>query len=220
MSKDTSVDFTIVFQKGKLDELLKVKADYECNGLEKLLKLYTTNTITNMNLFNHEDRLRKYDNIPDIIDDYYGVRLDYYDQRKQFMMSHLEKQLSTLSNKAKYIQEVLEGSIELRKKKKTEVIELLLSKKYDFIDEDQEYKYLLKMPMDSVTEENVDKLLKDYKDIQNTLEIVKNTTVQQMWSKELNDLEKVYLEFVQEKANMLNDEPIKKITKIVKKQKV
>jgi len=220
MSKDTSVDFTIMFQKGKLDELLKSKADYECNGLEKLLKLYTTNTITNMNLFNHEDRLRKYENIPDIIDDYYGVRLDYYDQRKQFMMSHLEKQLSTLSNKAKYIQEVLDGSIELRKKKKTEVVALLLTKKYDVIDEDQEYKYLLKMPMDSVTEENIDKLLKDRDDIQKTLEIVKNTSIQQMWSKELNDLEKVYLEFIQEKAKMLNDEPVKKVTKIVKKMKV
>jgi len=220
MSKDTSVDFTIMFQKGKLDELLKSKADYECNGLEKLLKLYTTNTITNMNLFNHEDRLRKYENIPDIIDDYYGVRLDYYDQRKQFMMSHLEKQLSTLSNKAKYIQEVLDGSIELRKKKKTEVVALLLSKKYDVIDDDQEYKYLLKMPMDSVTEENIDKLLKDRDDIQKTLEIVKNTSIQQMWSKELNDLEKVYLEFIQEKAKMLNDEPVKKLTKIVKKSKV
>ena len=220
MSKDTSVDFTIMFQKGKLDELLKAKADYECNGLEKLLKLYTTNTITNMNLFNHEDRLRKYENIPDIIDDYYGVRLDYYDQRKQFMMSHLEKQLSTLSNKAKYIQEVLDGSIELRKKKKTEVVELLLTKKYDVIDDDQEYKYLLKMPMDSVTEENIDKLLKDRDDIQKTLEIVKNTSIQRMWSKELNDLEKVYLEFVQEKAKMLNDEPVKKLTKIVKKPKV
>lgn len=220
MSKDTSVDFTIMFQKGKLDELLKAKADYDCNGLEKLLKLYTTNTITNMNLFNHEDRLRKYENIPDIIDDYYGVRLDYYDQRKQFMMSHLEKQLSTLSNKAKYIQEVLDGSIELRKKKKTEVVELLLTKKYDIIDDDQEYKYLLKMPMDSVTEENINKLLKDRDDIQKTLEIVKNTSIQQMWSKELNDLEKVYLEFIQEKANMLNDEPVKKLTKIVKKLKV
>ena len=220
MSKDTSVDFTIMFQKGKLDELLKAKADYDCNGLEKLLKLYTTNTITNMNLFNHEDRLRKYENIPDIIDDYYGVRLDYYDQRKQFMMSHLEKQLSTLSNKAKYIQEVLDGSIELRKKKKTEVVELLLTKKYDVIDDDQEYKYLLKMPMDSVTEENIDKLLKDRDDIQKTLEIVKNTSIQQMWSKELNDLEKVYLEFIQEKAKMLNDEPVKKVTKIVKKLKV
>ena len=220
MSKDTSVDFTIMFQKGKLDELLKAKADYDCNGLEKLLKLYTTNTITNMNLFNHEDRLRKYENIPDIIDDYYGVRLDYYDQRKQFMMSHLEKQLSTLSNKAKYIQEVLDGSIELRKKKKTEVVALLLTKKYDIIDDDQEYKYLLKMPMDSVTEENINKLLKDRDDIQKTLEIVKNTSIQQMWSKELNDLEKVYLEFIQEKANMLNDEPVKKLTKIVKKLKV
>ena len=35
---------------------------------------------------------------------------------------------------------------------------MLQIKGYDFIDEVNEYKYLTKMPMDSVTEENVEKL--------------------------------------------------------------
>jgi DNA topoisomerase-2 len=43
MSKDTNVDFTITLAKGKLEELEGNKGDYGCNGLEKLLKLYSTN---------------------------------------------------------------------------------------------------------------------------------------------------------------------------------
>ena len=35
---------------------------------------------------------------------------------------------------------------------------MLEAKGYDKLDNDEEYKYLVKMPMDSVTEENVDKL--------------------------------------------------------------
>jgi len=219
MSKDTSVDFTIVFQKGKLDELLNASADHGCNGLEKVLKLYTTNSSTNMNLFNSEDRLRKYDSVEEIIDDYYDIRLEHYEDRKDYMIEHLEHQLVTLSNKARYIQEVINDTIDLRKKKKDEIITILQEKEYDTIDDDDDYKYLLKMPMDSVTIENVQKLLKEHQDKQMELEIVKNTTLQQMWSRELDELEKVYREYVEERQRMLADEPVKKkVTKIVKKK--
>lgn len=59
MSKDTNIDFTITFAKGKLEELEAAKGDHGCNGLEKLLKLYTTNTTTNMHLFDANDILQK-----------------------------------------------------------------------------------------------------------------------------------------------------------------
>ena len=60
MSKDTNVDFIITFAKGKLEELEQSKGDHGCNGLEKVLKLYTTNTTTNMHLFDANDTLQKY----------------------------------------------------------------------------------------------------------------------------------------------------------------
>ena len=220
MSKDTSIDFTIIFQKGKLDELLNTQGDYGCNGLEKLLKLYSTNSTTNMNLFNSEDKLRKYDNVQEIIDDYYDIRLEHYEDRKDYLIEHLEQQLMILSNKAKYIQEVINDTIDLRKKKKTEIIELLQEKEYDMIDDD-EYKYLLKMPMDSVTIENVDKLLKEHQENQKELELIKNTTLQQMWLKELCELEQVYREYVEERRRLLVDEPVKKkVVKVTKKKVV
>ena len=51
--------------------------------------------------------------------------------------------------------------IDLRKKRKEDILELLKGKNYDVIDEDTDYKYLLKMPMDSVSEENAERLLKE-----------------------------------------------------------
>jgi DNA topoisomerase-2 len=105
MSKDTNVDFTITFAKGKLEELEKSKGDYDCNGLEKLLKLYTTNTTTNMHLFDANDTLQKYNKVSDIIDTYYETRLKMYGTRKAYMIDALEKELVLLSNKAKYIKE-------------------------------------------------------------------------------------------------------------------
>jgi DNA topoisomerase-2 len=188
LSKDTTVDFTIYFQKGKLDELEQMKCDYDCNGVFKLLKLYTTNTTSNMHLFDANDKLKKYDNVEQIIDDYFDVRLDLYQQRKDYMIKELEKELVLLSNKTKFIQENLDGTIDLRKKKREEVIELLQFKEYAVIDQDIEYKYLTKMPMDSVTSEHVEKINKECTTKQNELEKVKETTIREMWLLELDNL--------------------------------
>jgi len=230
MSKDTNVDFTITFVKGKLEELEKAKGDHGCNGLEKLLKLYTTNTTSNMHLFDANDTLQKFDKVSDIVDNYYDVRLKMYQTRKEFMIENLERELIRVSNRAKYIQENLDGTIDLRKKNKEQVVAMLESKKYDKMmdkdDNESSYKYLIKMPMDSVTEENVCKLNKEYADLQNEIDALKNTTINKMWLNELKVLKEQYLEYKQERMQLARGDTIKQkkvvtksaTKKVVKKQ--
>jgi len=221
LSKDTNVDFVISFPKGKLAELEQShiatphaqNADTACLGsplenginmLEKTLKLFTTNTNSNMHLFDHNDKLRKYDKITDIIDNYYDVRLKLYQDRKDYIIKKLERELLLLLNKTRYIKENLEGTIDLRRKKKDEVIHMLKSKKYDIMDDDEEYKYLVKLPMDIVTEENVNKLLKDKELKEQELIETKNTTIYEMWLKELEKLRELYISYKEERAVVMN----------------
>jgi len=206
LSKDTNVDFTITFIKGKLEELEKIKGDYGCNGVEKTLKLYSTNTTTNMHLFDSLDVLYKYEKITDIIDAYYETRLKLYSLRKEFMINALEKELVLLSNKAKYIQENILGTIDLRKKKKEEVVELLEKKGYAKLEDDLDYKYLVKMPMDSVTEENIDKLLKEKENKEEELNLIKNKSIQNLWLEELETLKEQYIEYKEERNRLLTGE--------------
>jgi len=223
MSKDTNVDFTITFVKGKLEELEKSKGDHGCNGLEKLLKLYTTNTTTNMHLFDADDTLQKYEKVTDIIDAYYNLRLKLYQTRKDYLIESLERELLLLSNKARYIQENLDGTIDLRKKKKDEVVNMLKNKGYAIIDDDANYQYLVKMPMDSVTEENVERLLKERGDKASELETVKTTTINKMWLNELDVLKQQYNEYVEERTRIMEGVTKKKVVskggvkKVVKK---
>ena len=105
MSKDTTVDFVITLQKGKLEELEAQEHDYHCNGILKTFKLYTTNSTSNMHLFDAKDKLKKYDTVCEIIDDYYETRLQMYQVRKDYLTTMLEKELVILSNKRNYIQE-------------------------------------------------------------------------------------------------------------------
>ena len=223
-STDTKVDYTITFPKGKLDELEASNGEHECNGVEKLLKLYSTSSTTNMNLFNHEDKLTKYDAVSEIIDDYYDVRLEHYDDRKEYMIDEIEKCIMVLSNKARYIKELLNDTIDLRKKKKDEIVNMLVSKDYDEIDGDSDFKYLVKMPMDSVSEENVNKLMRELDEKTEELERIKETTIEQMWLYELEMLDAEYVEYLKERSAAamgeakpkVNKTGVKKIVKLAK----
>jgi DNA topoisomerase-2 len=216
---DTTVEFVVTFSKGKVAELEALKGDHGTNGLEKALKLYSTSSTTNMNLFNEDDKLKKYDSVEDIIDDYYVIRLHYYGLRKDYMIDALEKELLILSNKARYIQEVLSDTIDLRKKKKEQINVLLESKGYNIIDEDGDFKYLVRMPMDSVSEENVAKLLQDHDTKQAALDKIKVTTIEQMWLQELEVLEQEYRLYKEERtqAQIGDSKQTNKKKKIVKK---
>jgi DNA topoisomerase-2 len=212
MSRDTIIDFTVTFPKGKIEELEATIAEHNCNGLEKLLKLYTTNTNTNMHLFDAEDKLKKYNKVEEIIDDYFETRLKMYEVRKAYVINSLERELLLLSNKAKYIKENLDGTIDLRKKKKEQVIQMLQEKEYAIIDDDDEYKYLVKLPMDSVTEENVEKIFKERGNKEADLELTKKKAPAQLWSEELAELKSVYGTFLEERRRMMmgDDEKPKK----------
>uniref|UniRef100_A0A6C0DAA2 DNA topoisomerase (ATP-hydrolyzing) n=1 Tax=viral metagenome TaxID=1070528 RepID=A0A6C0DAA2_9ZZZZ len=220
MSKDTTVDFVITLAKGKLDELESVQLENGCNGLEKQFKLFTTGSTSNMHLFDANDKLKKYANVTEIIDDYYDTRLKLYQTRKDYMIDYLTKELVVLSNKSKYIKENLDGTIDLRRKKREEVNQLLIQKKYDMIDEDSDFKYLVKLPMDSVTEENVAKILKEHGDKEVELEKIKTKTIENMWMDELETLSLEYEKYKDERERSISGVTKKSNTKIVKKAKL
>jgi DNA topoisomerase II len=220
MSKDTTVDIIITLQKGKLDELEAVKLDNGCNGLEKLFKLFTSASTSNMHLFDAEDKLKKYDTVSEIIDDYYETRLKLYLVRKNHLIDVLQKELVLLSNKSKYIQEVLAGTVDLRRKKKDEVTQMLQNKSYAIIGDDDEYKYLTKMPMDSVTEENVTKLNKEFEQKTKELVELEATTPQDMWSKELTRLAEEYALYKEERERVQSGIYTKKASVVKKKAKL
>ena len=153
-----------------------------------IFKLQTTISTTNMNLFNHSEILVPYKSVDSIINDFMEARYEAYQKRKNYIIKNLEYEIMILSNKFKYILEILNDTIDLRKKKSVEITDMLTSKNYDSIDGN--YNYLIKMPMDSVNYENVEKLKNEVDDKKQTLEVIKNTTIEEMWLSELDRLEK------------------------------
>ena len=187
MSTNVLVDMTVTFHKGMLKQLQTMKGDYNCTGLDKVMKLYTTNTNTNMHLFDAEDKLKKYECVEDIVTDHFAKRLEMYEERKEYMLKLMKEQLSLLSNKANYILESLDNTIDLRRKKLKEIEVMLHEKGYTKVKDS--YSYLIKMPMDAVSDENVDKILKEQAEKKEALDKLTKQTIQQMWKTDLERLE-------------------------------
>ena len=194
MSTDTTVDITITFAPGIIAALRDEPAEQDgCTALEKLLKLYTTRSTTNMHIFDEKEKLIKCERAEELIERYMSVRMDYYVKRKAYQVIALEKESSILSNKARFISELLEDTLDLRKKKTAEVSAILKARNYHVVDDDVDYKYLVRLPMDSVTEENVAKIMAERDRKNAELLTLKQTTEKQLWLNELAVLRAEYV---------------------------
>jgi DNA topoisomerase-2 len=213
------VDITVTFAKGRLAELEGVRqgsnddasaSDTLINGVEKLLKLTTTVSSTNMHLFNRDCKLKKYTTVPEIIDEFYSIRLETYAKRKEAQIAEMRRLLVKLSNRAKYILANLDGSIDLRRKSATQVMEMLEAMSFDKIDGD--FKYLVKMPMDSVTNENVANILKEKETTESELAALIATTLEKMWLNELDVFDKEYDVYKKSREALLQGSTVKTAT--------
>ena len=197
MSTDSVVDITVTFHPSyphtpKDLQAAIIDADAGTNKLEKLLGLFTTQSTSNMNLFDAREKLRKYTTIYDIIEDYYTERLALYAKRKAAMLAQLANELRVLSNRARYIQEVLDDKLELRRQTKEAIFAKMTEHGYEHIEGDTEFKYLLKMPMDSVTDENVRNLLSERDTKRAQHQGLQETSIQALWTRDLDELEVEY----------------------------
>lgn len=220
MSTDTVVDFTVTFPTTADFGAFAAIVDHGCcTALEKLLKLYTTESTTNMHLFDSQDQLKKYANVRDIVRDYYATRLALYGKRKTHQLAVMAAELRVLSNKARYIQELLDGSIDLRRKRGDELTAMLQTKGYDAVEGDVQYKYLLKLPMDSVSEENVQKLLKEKAQKEADHAALQGTSIEQLWLSDLAELRTEYLKQEEKRVAQAHDSKPVVAKKIVKSKK-
>lgn len=183
LSTDKIINIELIFDKS-----VDLNNQEELRTLCKNLKLVSNISMTNMYLFNKNEKLIHYASVYEILDEFINSRIEYYVIRKEYLLKDLNKRLILLSNKYKFILELLNDTLDLRKKNGDEINTILQEKDYDKID--NTYSYLTKMPMESVNNENVEKLKNDYDDINKSIEDLTNKTVNEIYLDELDELSK------------------------------
>ncbi|SBS89427.1 DNA topoisomerase II [Plasmodium malariae] len=123
-SSHEDICFTI-----KMDPVKLKRAEEE--GLEKIFKLKSTLTTTNMTLFDPNLKLQRYSTELDILKEFCFHRLKAYENRKSYLIAKLEKEKKIISNKSKFILAIVNNELIVNKKKKKVLVEELYRKGYD-----------------------------------------------------------------------------------------
>jgi len=212
-SSDTIVRFELMFPREKLQELASniEQNDEGQNKFEKTFKLTSKINTSNMVLYDKNGFLKRYSSPLAIIDDYFEVRLDFYGKRKKFQLYSLEKQLIILNTKVKFIEEFIKGIIKISNQSKKDIILKLESLEYPKIEDN--YDYLIKMPIYNLSKERIEELRKERDLKMNEFDILKETSVNMIYKKELKEFEKLYKKYIKEMDDSLSNNSKKKVIK-------
>ncbi len=156
--------------------------DYNGKDFVKDMKLQKSITATNMHLFHPDKGIVKYDTAEDIIKDFIEIRKKYYDLRKTHLIKELERTVTVLQNKAKFVKMVVDEELVIFKKKRS-VFEAELSKLFPKIDDS--YDYLLNIKTWQYTEESIEAMTKEAGSKNNELKTLNNTSMLEMWKKDM-----------------------------------
>jgi len=80
---------------------------------------------SNMNMFDQKGRMMKYETAVDVIKSFCDIRLKLYEDRKNRLMATLEYEAGLLESKARFVQMIVDGKIDLKQKKKQLIANLL-----------------------------------------------------------------------------------------------
>lgn len=205
-STESTVHFTVTLSEAAMRETV-------AQGLVKRFKLQENITMTNMVAFDSNGRIRKYTSVDEILHEFYGVRLKYYQKRKDWMTADLERQLDRLSNQARFVQMIIARELVVSGKKRPELVAELDRLKFtsfptkkaahvageteEAVEEEPEenakehkdhgYDYLLGMAIWSLTKERVEKLLKDRASKEAELTALLKLSAKDLWNADLDD---------------------------------
>jgi len=193
-STDTIVYFKIIVKHGYLSSAQWSEGDMD--KIEKDFKLTTTKhtSLTNIHLYNENNTITRYNTIEEIIREYCRVRLDLYSKRKEHQLRNLDHDLRVISAKCKFILEIIEETLIIQRRTKDNIIQQLVDKDYWKINES--YDYLLKLPIYTLSQEEIDKLMKEKQELLEERVELNKMTSKDMWLEELLIFEKMYRKFL------------------------
>lgn len=209
-SSNHKVDIEVIFANGQLQYLIKN------NLIFTKLKLIGSISIENMHLYKN-NVITKYKSANDILKDYIKIRLEGYDLRKKYVIKMLNNEMQVLKYRKTFIEQILDKEIIIERKKKVDIIQQLIDNEYPELSTNLtgnlSYDYLTNLPLFALTAEKIEDINKEYKEKKDELDTYKNTTVHNLWLRELDEFEKAYDKWVMEMEELMDSGDKKKVVK-------
>ena len=146
---------------------------------------------------NGYDKLVKYNNVNDIIKDFYEMRYKIYQKRKNEYLRILKHELEFIKYKVKFISDKVNGIIRVDNVSVDELIEQLEDNdypimSYSYNDDNKTYNYLTDMKILYLTKEYRDKLKSEMDKKQKLYDEYSKKTIEEIWLSEINEFETEY----------------------------
>ena len=177
-----TIEYILKFRRSVLNSLVSSEGK-----LERTLRLNTQET-ENLTTLDENGKLKIFDKAEDIVKHFVGVRLGWYQTRKDYLIDKTEKQLSLVTNKARFIKDIIDGKLKINNVPKEKIVTYLKTNAYDTVH--GSYDYLLSMAIHSLTKERYEKLLLEKEGCIIALKTLKATDPKEMY---LGDLKKLKL---------------------------
>ena len=193
MSTDTRVDVTVTLTEPKAAALHAARTTVSgasCTGVEKLLKLCCVRGTGNMNLFDANERLRKFATPQALVHEFCTERIRMYADRRAHLVQVLQAKARRASNKQRFIEALLDGSLDLRGMSRKDTESELIDRQFALVDGD--FKYLTRLPMDAVCQESVESLRAETVAATGELGELEGKTTVDLWLEDLGALELAY----------------------------
>jgi len=175
-----------------LDHSTEEKVDFTVTSTTELnhLKLGLIDSISmgNMVLFDSNNKIKKYANVTEILEEYCTMRLDLYTTRKDGQLKQMRHEERVLDNKIRFIQAILNETIVL-KGKDEETLEKELDR-LQFMRVDGKYDYLLSIQVRSMTAKRLADLQHELEQLRKAIKTLEKITPADLWLQELKALEK------------------------------
>lgn len=142
--------------------------------------------VENWTCMGPENKIVEFNNEMEALKAYCDVRIDFYEQRRQKMMSDLDKRIHMLQNRFSFVRSIVSGVKVISGKTKNEIIIDLEADGVDKID--GSYNYLINMPLHSLSTTTMLELEDEIKNLHDRLNELGNTTPRKMWGKDLKEL--------------------------------
>lgn len=108
-----------VLKVPKLQEIVRGE------GIEKKFKLASSISANNYVLFDFEGKIKRYASEEDILREFFVLRKQLYERRKEYLLAKLRKEFQTLENKVRFILGVISEEIKVSRVKKRAIVNRL-----------------------------------------------------------------------------------------------
>lgn len=115
-----TIKFIITLTSDEMEKTRKI-------GFYERFKLVSTVSLSNMVAFDPQGKIKKYDDVRDILSDFYYTRLTYYQKRKDYIGERLKWEVEKLSYQVKFIMMIVEKKLSVSNKPRPVLFEELMS---------------------------------------------------------------------------------------------